>query len=134
MTTDRAARNGAPGGAISDDAGPVCSPPRFDAVTTAEIAAAADVAVGTVFNHFATKEDLFFDRADALVDDLVTAVTGRPGGASVADAFRRWHTREIDFLLDPRASAHTLRFFRTIVASPACRRPSTVSTSDWRPP
>lgn len=33
----------------------------FDAVTVAEVAAAADVAVQTVFNHFPTKEDLFFD-------------------------------------------------------------------------
>jgi hypothetical protein len=32
----------------------------FDAVTIADIAAAADVAVQTVFNHFATKEELFF--------------------------------------------------------------------------
>ncbi|WP_344158008.1 helix-turn-helix domain-containing protein [Kribbella yunnanensis] len=33
----------------------------FDAVTVAEVAQAADVAVQTVFNHFATKEDLLFD-------------------------------------------------------------------------
>ncbi|MEV6285955.1 helix-turn-helix domain-containing protein [Kribbella sp. NPDC051770] len=33
----------------------------FDAVTVAEVAKAADVAVQTVFNHFPTKEDLFFD-------------------------------------------------------------------------
>ena len=33
----------------------------FDAVTVAEVARAADVAVQTVFNHFPTKEDLFFD-------------------------------------------------------------------------
>src|SRR5690349_13087587 len=33
----------------------------FDAVTVAEVAKVADVAVQTVFNHFPTKEDLFFD-------------------------------------------------------------------------
>jgi AcrR family transcriptional regulator len=33
----------------------------FDAVTVAEVARAADVAVQTVFNHFPAKEDLFFD-------------------------------------------------------------------------
>jgi AcrR family transcriptional regulator len=33
----------------------------FDAVTIADIARGADVAVQTVFNHFATKEELFFD-------------------------------------------------------------------------
>jgi AcrR family transcriptional regulator len=37
----------------------------FEAVTIADIARACDVAVQTVFNHFPTKEELFFDgRAD----------------------------------------------------------------------
>ena len=37
----------------------------FEAVTIADVARGADVAVQTVFNHFATKEELFFDgRAD----------------------------------------------------------------------
>jgi AcrR family transcriptional regulator len=33
----------------------------FEAVTIADVARESDVAVQTVFNHFATKEDLFFD-------------------------------------------------------------------------
>ena len=33
----------------------------FDSVTIADIARTADVAVQTVFNHFPTKEELFFD-------------------------------------------------------------------------
>ena len=33
----------------------------FEAVTIADIARESDVAVQTVFNHFATKEELFFD-------------------------------------------------------------------------
>ena len=33
----------------------------FEAVTIADVARTADVAVQTVFNHFATKEELFFD-------------------------------------------------------------------------
>jgi AcrR family transcriptional regulator len=32
----------------------------FDEVTVAEVAEAADVSINTVFNHFPTKEDLFF--------------------------------------------------------------------------
>ena len=33
----------------------------FEAVTIADIASGADVAVQTVFNHFSSKEELFFD-------------------------------------------------------------------------
>jgi AcrR family transcriptional regulator len=47
--------------AISDVATTLFLERGFDAVTVAEVARAADVAVQTVFNHFPTKEDLFFD-------------------------------------------------------------------------
>jgi AcrR family transcriptional regulator len=47
--------------AISDVATALFLERGFDAVTVAEVAAAADVAVQTVFNHFPAKEDLFFD-------------------------------------------------------------------------
>ncbi|GAB2572940.1 TetR/AcrR family transcriptional regulator [Kribbella endophytica] len=46
---------------ISDVATELFLERGFDAVTVAEVAKAADVAVQTVFNHFPTKEDLFFD-------------------------------------------------------------------------
>lgn len=61
----------------------------FDAVTVAEIAEAADVSVKTVFNHFATKEELFFDRVGAVREALETAVTARPPGVTVVEALRR---------------------------------------------
>lgn len=105
--------------ALSDAATTLFAERGFDAVTTAEIAAAAGVAVGTVFNYFRTKEDLFFDRADAIALDLVETVTTRPAGLGAVGAFRLWHDREIAFLLDPRGAAATLRFFRVIAASPA---------------
>jgi AcrR family transcriptional regulator len=58
----------------------------FDAVTVAEVAAVARVSVNTVFNYFPTKEDLFFDRQDVVVDRLAGAV--RAGGPiGVRDAF-----------------------------------------------
>ncbi|MEU7635659.1 MULTISPECIES: TetR/AcrR family transcriptional regulator [unclassified Streptomyces] len=61
----------------------------FDAVTVAEIAAAADVSVNTVYNYFPAKEDLFMDRSQELVDRLSRYVRGRPAGESAAAAVLR---------------------------------------------
>jgi AcrR family transcriptional regulator len=60
----------------------------FDAVTVAEIAAAADVSEKTVFNHFATKEDLAFAGREKGIERLVADIAERPPGASVLDVFR----------------------------------------------
>src|SRR3954471_6586926 len=45
----------------------------FDAVTVAEVAVAADVSEKTVFNHFATKEDLAFAGREQGLAQFVTA-------------------------------------------------------------
>lgn len=60
----------------------------FDAVTVAEVAAAADVSEKTVFNHFATKEDLVFAGGEARLAQLQAAIAQRPPGTSVLDVFR----------------------------------------------
>jgi AcrR family transcriptional regulator len=60
----------------------------FDAVTVAEIAAAVDVSEKTVFNHFATKEDLVFAGGEARLAQLQEAIVQRPVGTSVLDVFR----------------------------------------------
>jgi AcrR family transcriptional regulator len=60
----------------------------FDAVTVAEIAVAADVSEKTVFNHFATKEELVFAGGDARLAQLQAAIAERPPGTSVLDVFR----------------------------------------------
>lgn len=60
----------------------------FDDVTVAEIAAAADVSEKTVFNHFATKEDLVFAGGEERLAQLQTAIAQRPAGTSVLDVFR----------------------------------------------
>lgn len=72
--------------AISDTATTLFVARGFDHVTVAEIAAAADVSVKTVFNYFSSKEDLFFDRADELLQGLLRTIADRPPGATVADA------------------------------------------------
>jgi AcrR family transcriptional regulator len=60
----------------------------FDTVTVAEVAAAADVSEKTVFNHFATKEDLAFAGREEGIAQFVTAIAERPPGSSVLDVFR----------------------------------------------
>src|SRR4051812_11477500 len=60
----------------------------FDNVTVVEVAAAADVAEKTVFNHFATKEDLVFAGGDVRLAQLQAAIAQRPPGTSVLDVFR----------------------------------------------
>lgn len=61
----------------------------FDAVTVAEVARAADVSEMTVFNHFPTKEDLFFNKMEFFEERLIGAVRDRAEGVSVLNAFRR---------------------------------------------
>ena len=60
----------------------------YDAVTVAEIAAAADVSEKTVFNHFATKEDLAFAGREEGIALFTAAIADRPPGTSVLDVFR----------------------------------------------
>ncbi|MFI9550139.1 substrate-binding domain-containing protein [Nonomuraea endophytica] len=57
----------------------------FDVVRVAEIAEAADVSAKTVFNHFATKEQLFFHGFPLLVE----ALRERPAGEPIAHAIHR---------------------------------------------
>jgi AcrR family transcriptional regulator len=61
----------------------------FEAVTVAEVARAADFSEVTVFNHFPTKEDLFFAGMEFFEKRLLEAVRERAVGESVFAAFQR---------------------------------------------
>ncbi len=61
----------------------------FDAITVAQVARAADVSEMTVFNHFPTKEDLFFAKMEFFEERLLDAVRERPAGVPALEAFRR---------------------------------------------
>ena len=74
--------------AISDVATRLFAERGFEAVPVADIAAAADVSVKTVFNYFPTKEDLFFDRAAEIERALVLTIQTRPAGSTVTAALR----------------------------------------------
>lgn len=56
----------------------------FDAVPVSEVARAAGVTEKTVFNHFATKEELVYSHDTRFEDALVAAVQDRAGGSVLA--------------------------------------------------
>jgi AcrR family transcriptional regulator len=91
----------------------------YDAVTVAEIAAAADVSEKTVFNHFPTKEDLAFAGRELGLMRLVADITERPPGTSVLEVFRALTTTVIDDLVargdeDLLTAAKIIRGSRTL--------------------
>jgi AcrR family transcriptional regulator len=92
----------------------------FDAVTVAEVAAAAEVSVATVFNYFETKEDLFFDRDAEILAAHQRSVRERKTGESIPSALRRAFHTAIDARM-PRFLTGGGGFLRTIEASSALR-------------
>ncbi|WP_370943255.1 TetR/AcrR family transcriptional regulator [Amycolatopsis sp. cg5] len=61
----------------------------FDHVSVAEVAVAAEVSKMTVFNYFATKEDLVLYRVEGLFEQPASQVREREPGESPVAALRR---------------------------------------------
>ena len=125
MTTEkpgRRARKKAPSRhAISNDATKKCGERGFDDVTVAEVAAAADVSVATIFNYFETKEELFFDREGEINEAQRRFILERKAGETITSVLHREFLAAIDAQL-PQVMAHGAAFLRTIEGSSAPAR------------
>jgi len=91
----------------------------FDAVTVADIARECDVAVQTVFNHFATKEELFFDGRAEWVDSAAEAVRDRAPGVAPLTALREHLMTTVTWYLDALHDPEIREGLVTLEASPA---------------
>ncbi|MEU1816826.1 helix-turn-helix domain-containing protein [Streptomyces roseifaciens] len=89
----------------------------YDAVGIRDVAAEADVAVTTLFSHFASKEALVFEQDDDFEQRLTQAVTGRAPHESLIPALRR----EIQALVRHCTADSAAPIWRMIDASPALR-------------
>ncbi|MFI6642587.1 TetR/AcrR family transcriptional regulator [Streptomyces sp. NPDC050504] len=89
----------------------------YDAVGIRDVAAEADVAVTTLFSHFASKEALVFEQDQTFEQGLVRAVTDRAPHESVVPALRR----EIHALVRHCAADSADPVWRMIATSPALR-------------
>jgi AcrR family transcriptional regulator len=93
----------------------------FEQVTVAEIATEAEVSEATVFNYFPTKEDLIFHRMQAFEEELLSAISDRPAGESIVQAFGRFAIQARGYLAsdDKRATEGMREAARIISGSPA---------------
>lgn len=90
----------------------------YDAVGIREVAAEADVAVTTLFSHFACKEALVFEQDEDFEQRLIRAVTGRAPHEPLIPALRG----EIQALVRHCTADSAAPIWDMIDGSPALRR------------
>ncbi|HEV6955729.1 MAG TPA: helix-turn-helix domain-containing protein [Promicromonospora sp.] len=90
----------------------------YDAVGIRDVAAEADVAVTTLFSHFASKEALVFDQDESVERRLVAAATEREPGEGLVAALRR----ETHALVRHCTAGAAADLWRMIDATEALRR------------
>jgi AcrR family transcriptional regulator len=91
----------------------------FEAVTIAEVAAAAEVSEKTVFNYFPTKEDLVYWKLETFEQELLAAIRDRRPGESALDGFAAFLRRPRGLLAEgAEASDALLGVVRMIASSP----------------
>ncbi|MQA94992.1 MAG: TetR family transcriptional regulator [Streptosporangiales bacterium] len=92
----------------------------FDKVPVAEIARRAEVSEATVFNYFATKEDIFYQGMHAFEQAIVDAVRDRPPGTPISTAFGDLVLRQRGYLAEGEAGVRRIATAaRVIAGSPA---------------
>ncbi|ROR35335.1 TetR family transcriptional regulator [Kitasatospora cineracea] len=89
----------------------------YDAVGIRDVAAEADVAVTTLFSHFASKEALVFEQDEDFEQRLTRAVTDRAPHEPLVPALRR----EIQALVRHCTADGAAPIWHMIAASPALR-------------
>ncbi|GLY66503.1 TetR/AcrR family transcriptional regulator [Amycolatopsis taiwanensis] len=90
----------------------------YDAVGIRDVAAEADVAVTTLFSHFASKEALVFEQDEDFEQRLTQAVTGRAANEPLIPALRR----EIQALVRHCTAEGAAHIWHMIDESPALRQ------------
>ncbi|MCK2244401.1 MULTISPECIES: TetR/AcrR family transcriptional regulator [unclassified Crossiella] len=90
----------------------------YDAVGIRDVAAEADVAVTTVFSHFASKEALVFEQDQEFEQRLTQAVTGRAPREPLIPLLRR----EIHALVRHCSAEGSTQTWNLIQDSPALRQ------------
>jgi AcrR family transcriptional regulator len=103
--------------AISDVATGMFAARGFDNVTISQVADAAGVAKMTVTNYFPRKEDLVFDRAEAIIRSLADVITARAPGESLLAAIRRDYAERVA-RADVTLGLSSPAFVRMISSSP----------------
>lgn len=90
----------------------------YDAVGIRDVAAEADVAVTTLFSHFASKEALVFEQDDDFEQRLAQAVSRRAPDEPLIPALRR----EVQALVRHCTADSAAPIWRMIDESPALRK------------
>ena len=90
----------------------------FEPVTIVEIASSARVSVQTVFNHFASKEEMFFDCRAPWVDGPAMAVRNRAPGLPPKVALREHLIASVEDFARAAADPCVRRMLEVLVASP----------------
>jgi len=94
----------------------------FDAVTVAEVAAAAGVTEKTVFNHFRSKEELVYSEDATFQAALLDAVGRRPPREPALAAARAFFLQRYERVrIDPAGRRRAVVLAELVAGSPALR-------------
>jgi AcrR family transcriptional regulator len=107
---------------IADTARELFTARGFEAVTIDDVAQSAQVSKKTVFNYFATKEDLVLHRAEERELLVLATIRERAAGESLIDAFQRAALDRLTQLAEHLDPNRLGGFLRLVESSPALQR------------